>query len=221
MEHRASWQLTGSLSMNSSCGLCGWLLRSMTRWWRQSHRRGHCPLCVLPAGPQGVSSDPLPLADLPGAWGEASPAAQALLSCHEEWGDHLLWHSWNSLAASTPVCSLFGTFYLRYFSDWAQCSITLPLVCLGCYSKGGRRGSKQQKLVSHSTGVWKSEFRDPACSGSGEDLFQVADCQLLAVALCAKKREWESSVGSFYKNTKSIHESSTCITKLSPKDPTS
>lgn len=47
---------------------------------------------------------------------------------------------------------------------------------------------KQQKFISHSSRGWKSEIRVTEGSGSGEGLFQVADCQILLASLRAGKR---------------------------------
>lgn len=83
MEHRVPYQLMGPLSTSSSCRLCSWLLRSMARW--QSHRRIVLLIVCAACRTQGMQLDPLPLAALWGTWGEATPAALILLSCHEEW----------------------------------------------------------------------------------------------------------------------------------------
>ena len=66
----------------------------------------------------------------------------------------------------------------------------LLLVNSGCYNKVPyTEWVKQQKLMSCSSGSYKSKINAPAWLGSGEDhLFQVAHCWLLAVSSHSRKR---------------------------------
>lgn len=67
---------------------------------------------------------------------------------------------------------------------------------------------KQQKFVSHSSGVWKSEISVPVWLGSGKGLSRVTDGQLLIVFSRGRKRARELSGVSFHKGANPVCEHS-------------
>lgn len=62
-------------------------------------------------------------------------------------------------------------------------------VSSGCYNEEPQTECliKEQKLTSHSSGGWETKIKVVVRSGSGEDLFQVTDGQLLAASSYGRK----------------------------------
>ena len=68
----------------------------------------------------------------------------------------------------------------------------MMLISLGCYNEIPETGwLKQQTLISHGFGVWKSQFKGPAVSVPGEA--SLPGLQMASFFLCPHMTKKESS----------------------------